>query len=80
MKKLYWIIGSVSLSIIGLVGSYHLGSTNATKALLEALEMVCTRGGVMQFPDGRLAACFPVTDNPYEQKKMHKGLDKSYEV
>ena len=81
-RKAVWprILGLLSLCTAFGLGGYWLGHKNASEAMLEDLEAVCSRGAVMQFDSGRVVGCLPLDKLPQLEERMGAGLDKFAKV
>ena len=77
-KRIAVLLGA---SIASMVGGYYLGAKNATESILDTLTLGCTRGALLQLPNGEVVGCAPIRNQPEQQQKsLQWGLDKSHEA
>lgn len=75
-KKHVAIFLASTIALTGLpYAGYFYGQKMAVEATVSLVELVCSRGGLFQFQDGRAAMCLPIPKGELKEK-----LDNSNQV
>ena len=69
-----FLASTIALTSLPYAG-YWYGQKTGVDTTVELIELICSRGGLFQFPDGRAAMCLPVPKGELKEK-----LDNSNQV